>query len=141
MGEIVSESVALRRFQMGLASLFAIFALLLAALGIYGVVGYSVARRRAELGLRMALGAQVSDLRNLVLREGMSPVVVGWAAGVLASWAVGRLIRSLLFGVTALDPLTLAVVTVVVLLSAVLACYLPAARATKVDPTVTLRYE
>jgi predicted permease len=141
MGEIVSESVALRRFQMGLASLFAIFALLLAALGIYGVVGYSVARRRGELGLRMALGAKVSDLRNLVLREGMSPVVVGWGAGVLASWAVGRLIRSLLFGVTALDPLTLAVVTVVVLLSAVLACYLPAARATKVDPIVALRYE
>ena len=141
MGEIVSESVALRRFQMGLASLFASFALLLAALGIYGVVGYSVARRRAELGLRMALGAQVSDLRNLVLREGMSPVIVGWAAGVLASWAVVRLIRSLLFGVTALDPVTLASVTVVVLLSAVLACYLPAARATKVDPMVALRYE
>ena len=141
MGEIVSESVALRRFQMGLASLFAIFALLLAALGIYGVVGYSVARRRAELGLRMALGAQVSDLRNLVLREGMSAVVVGWAAGVLASWAVGRLIRSLLFGVNTMDPLTLAVVTVVVLQSAVLACYLPAARATKVDPMVALRYE
>ena len=141
MGEIVSESVALRRFQMGLASLFAVFALLLAALGIYGVVGYSVARRRAELGLRMALGAQVSDLRNLVLREGMSPVIVGWAIGVLASWAVGRLIRSLLFSVTALNPLTLAVVTVAVLLSAVLACYLPAARATKADPMVALRYE
>ncbi|HXZ19321.1 MAG TPA: FtsX-like permease family protein, partial [Candidatus Acidoferrales bacterium] len=110
-------------------------------LGIYGVVGYSVARRRAELGVRMALGAQVSDLRNLVLREGMSPVVVGWAAGVLASWAVGRLIRTLLFGVTALNPLTLAVVSVVVLLSAVLACYFPAARGTNVDPMVALRYE
>ena len=141
MTEIVSESVGVRRFQMGLASLFAIFALLLAALGIYGVVGYSVARRRQELGIRMALGAQGSDLRNMILLQGMSPVVVGWAAGVLAALVTGGVIRGLLFGVTAQDPVTIASVTLVVLVTAALACYIPARRATKVDPMVALRYE
>jgi putative ABC transport system permease protein len=141
MSEIVSESVGVRRFQLGLASLFAIFALLLAALGIYGVVGYSVARRRQELGIRMALGAQGSDLRNLVLLQGMSPVVLGWSAGVMAALATGGLIRSLLFGVGAQDPLTIVGVTLVVLVTAALACYIPARRAMKVDPMVALRYE
>ena len=141
MTEIVSESVGVRRFQTGLASLFASFALSLAALGIYGVVGYSVARRRQELGIRMALGARGSDLRNLVLLQGMWPVVVGWAAGVLAALVAGRVIRGLLFGVSAHDPLTFASVTLVVLVTAALACYIPARRATKVDPMVALRYE
>jgi len=141
MSEIVSESVGVRRFQMGLASLFAIFALLLAALGIYGVVGYSVARRRQELGIRMALGAQGSALRTLILLHGMSPVVVGWASGVLAALVAGRVIRGLLFGVSAQDPLTIASVTFVVLVTAALACYIPARRAMKVDPMVALRYE
>jgi putative ABC transport system permease protein len=141
MSEIVSESVGVRRFQMVLASLFAIFALLLASLGIYGVVSYSVARRRQELGIRMALGARDSDLRNLVLRQGMSPVVVGWAAGVLAALVAGGVIRGLLFGVTAQDPLTIVSVTLVVLATAALACYIPARRATKVNPMVALRYE
>ncbi len=141
MTEIVSESVGVRRFQMGLASLFAIFALLLAALGIYGVVSYSVARRRQELGLRMALGAQGSHLRNLVLLQGMSPVAVGWAAGVLAALVTGGVTRSLLFGVTAQDPLTLTSGSLVVLATGALACYIPARRATKVDPMVALRYE
>ena len=141
MSEIVSESVGVRRFQMGLASLFAVFALLLAALGIYGVVSYSVARRRQELGIRMALGARGSELRNLVLLQGLSPVVVGWAAGVLVALAAGGVIRGLLFGVTAQDPLTLASVTLVVLVTALLACYVPARRATTVDPMVALRYE
>jgi putative ABC transport system permease protein len=141
MAEVVSESVGVRRFQMLLASLFAIFALLLAALGIYGVVGYSVARRGQELGIRMALGARGSDLRNLVVRQGMSPVVLGWGTGVLSALAAGRLIRGLLFGVTAQDPLTIASVTLVVLVTAALACYIPARRATKVDPMVALRYE
>ncbi|MGO9642140.1 MAG: ADOP family duplicated permease [Candidatus Acidiferrales bacterium] len=141
MAEIVSESVGIRRFQMVLACLFAIFALLLSALGIYGVVGYSVARRRQELGIRMALGARGSDLRNLVLLQGMSPVVAGWAAGVLTALVAGRVMRGILFGVTAQDPLTIASVTLVVLVTAALACYIPARRATKVDPMVALRYE
>jgi predicted permease len=141
MDEIVSESVAVRRFQTGLASLFGVFALLLAALGIYGVVGYSVARRRQELGIRIALGARGSNLLNLVLRQGMSPVVLGWAAGAIAALGAAHVLRSLLFGVTAQDPLTIGSVTVVVLITALLACYIPARRAAKVDPMVALRYE
>lgn len=141
MQEVVSESVSVRRFQLGLASLFGLFALLLAAIGIYGVVGYSVARRRQELGIRMALGANRSDLRNLVLLQGMSPVVAGWIAGVAASFIAGVLIRSLLFGVTARDPVTIAIASIVVLATAAAACYFPARRAASVDPMVALRYE
>jgi len=114
---------------------------LLAALGIYGVVGYSVARRRQELGIRMALGARGSDLRNLVVLQGMRPVVIGWATGVLTALVAGRVIRGLLFGVSAQDPLTIASVTLVVLVTAALACYIPARRAMNVDPMVALRYE
>jgi putative ABC transport system permease protein len=141
MQEIVSESVSVRRFQLGLASLFGVFALLLAVLGIYGVVGYSVARRRQELAIRIALGAKRSDLRNLVLLQGMSPVVAGWMAGVAASFIAGVLIRSLLFGVTAQDPLTIGLTSIVVLATAAVACYVPARRAARVDPMLALRYE
>ena len=141
MGEIVSESVGVRRFQMVLASLFAFFALLLAAMGIYGVVAYSVAQRRRELGIRMAFGARACDLRNLVLLQGMSPVLGGWAVGVLAAVVAGRVIRGLLFDVTPQDPLTIASVTLAVLFTGALACYVPAARATMLDPIVALRYE
>ena len=116
--EIVEESVSVRRFQLGLTSLFGIFALLLAALGIYGVVGYSVARRRQELGIRMALGARGPDLFSLVLRQGMSPVIAGWFAGVVAALEVGNVIRSLLFGVSAHDPLTVVGATFLVLVTA-----------------------
>jgi putative ABC transport system permease protein len=141
MTEIVSDSVSVRRFQLGLACLFAAFALLLAALGIYGVVGYSVARRRLELGIRMALGARGPDLRKLVFLEGMSPVVTGWVAGTIAALFGGSLMSSLLFEVSPHDPLTIICVSVVVLASALLACYVPARRAAKVDPMVALRYE
>lgn len=94
MQEIISESLGVRSFQLTLASLFGFFALLLAALGIYGVVGYSVARGRQELGIRMALGANRSDLQNLVLLQGMSPVLADWIAGTAASGIAGFLIRS-----------------------------------------------
>jgi putative ABC transport system permease protein len=141
MTEIVSESVGVRRFELGLASLFGIFALLLAALGIYAVVGYSVASRRQEMGLRMALGARASNLRNLVLVQGMLPVTAGWVAGVLVALAAGSFMRSLLFGVSAHHPLTIGLISLVVLATSALACYLPARRAARVDPMVALRYE
>jgi predicted permease len=141
MAEIVSESVGVRRFQMVLASLFAVFALLLAALGIYGVVAYSVAQRRQELGIRMTFGARGPDLRNMVMLQGMLPVVAGWAAGVLAALVASRVIQGLLFGVTPRDPLTIVSVTLVVLFTGAVACYVPAARTTKLDPMAALRYE
>jgi predicted permease len=141
MTEVVTESVGVRRFQMSLVVLFALLALSLAAIGIYGVLAYSVEQRRQELGLRRALGAQVSDLRWMILRQGMSPVAIGLLCGTAASLLAGSLIRSLLYGVTASDPLTIATVALVVLAIALLACYLPARRSMTVDPMVALRYE
>jgi len=141
MPELVSESVAPRRFQMLLALLFALSALFLASLGIYGVIAYSVEQRRHELGIRAALGAQTSDLRWMVLRQGMTPAVAGLVMGVGASIITGRLIQSLLFGVSPFDLATLGIVAFVVVMVAVAACYVPARRATKVDPMVALRYE
>jgi len=141
MTDVVTESVGVRRFQMSLVVLFALLALSLAAIGIYGVLAYSVEQRRQELGLRRALGAQVSDLRWMILRQGMTPVAIGLLCGVAAALLAGSLIRSLLFGVTASDPLTIAIVALVVLAIALLACYLPARRSMSVDPMVALRYE
>ncbi|MBZ5553248.1 MAG: ABC transporter permease [Acidobacteriia bacterium] len=141
MMEVVSDSVATRRFQMVLVLLFAGCALFLAALGIYGVLSYSVERRRTELGIRMALGAQAHDLRRLVLRQGMAPVLIGLASGVVAALFLGRLVTSFLFGVRSYDPFTIALVTFVVILIAAAACYVPAFRTTRVDPMSALRYE
>jgi predicted permease len=141
MTEVVSQSVAPRRFQMGLLLMFGGCALFLAWLGIYGVIAYSVAQRHQELGIRTALGARFSDLQQMVLRQGMTPVLAGLAAGLFASLLTGRLIENLLFGVHSLDPLTLAVVALLVLAVALAACYVPAHRAAKVEPMVALRYE
>ncbi len=141
MSQIVSHSLDARRFPMFLAMLFALSSLLLASLGIFGVVGYSIEQRGQELGIRMALGAELQDLLRMVLRQGMAPVIVGLVAGVVAAIFAGRLIGSLLFGVSANDPLTLAAVTFVVVAVALVACYVPARRAMRADPMVTLRYE
>src|SRR5581483_5794327 len=141
MTEIVSESVSIRRFELALASLFGIFALVLAALGIYGVVGYSVASRRQEMGIRIALGARSSDLQSLIVLQGMLPVTIGWLGGILAAVAAGSFMRSLLFGVSAQSPLTIGCVSLVILATSALACFIPARRAAKVDPMVALRYE
>ncbi len=141
MGDVVSKSVDTRRFQMLLAMLFAVCALFLASLGIFGVVAYSVEQRRHELGIRLALGAQLANLRTMILRQGMAPVLAGLAAGVVASLFLGRLIAGLLFGIHAFDPLTFACVTLAVVIVALLACYIPARRAMRVDPMVALRYE
>jgi len=141
MEEIVSESVAQRRFQMSLVLLFAAAALLLASLGIYGVVSYSVAQRTNEMGIRMALGAQPGSIRRMVLGQSLLPVCGGLVAGVVASMALGRLLGSLLFGVSAWDPATIASVLILLITVAASATLPPVRRATGVDPASALRYE
>lgn len=141
MSRVVSESVDARRFQMSLAMSFALSSLLLSSLGIFGVVGYSIEQRRHELGIRIALGADLSDLLGMVLRQGMTPVVLGLAAGLAGAVFAGRLIGGLLFGVTSYDPLTLGIVAILIALVALLACYIPARRAMRLDPVVALRHE
>ncbi|MGH9640377.1 MAG: ABC transporter permease, partial [Bryobacteraceae bacterium] len=106
MHELVSDSLAQRKFQLELILLFAAAAMLLAGLGIYGVISYSVAQRTTEVGIRMALGAQASNIRGLILRQGLAPVLIGLAAGIAASFGVDRLLTSLLFGISSADPLT-----------------------------------
>jgi predicted permease len=141
MEQLIEGSVAQRRFQLGLVLLFALSALLLASIGIYGVVAESVAARTNEIGIRMALGAQGANIRRMVLREGLMPVAVGMAIGVVISLAMGRVLNSLLFEVRASDPLILLGAMLVMITVAIAACYLPARRASRVDPLVALRYE
>jgi ABC-type antimicrobial peptide transport system permease subunit len=141
MGEVVEESVAQRRFQMRVAMAFAAAAVLLAALGIYGVVAYAVALRRRELGIRMALGARAGEVRRLVLRQGLRPVVLGLCGGLLVAMAAGSLVRSLLFGVAATDVATLATVAITLGVVATLACLMPARSAAAIDPARVLRDE
>jgi len=113
----------------------------LASLGIYGVVSYSVAQRTNEIGIRMALGATRSNVRRLILRESLRPVLIGLVTGLFVSLVFGKLLSGLLFGVRATDPLTFASVSTIVIIVAIAASYLPAVRATRVDPLVALRYE
>jgi len=141
MDNIVSDSIAPRRFQLNLVLLFAAAAMLLATLGIYGVVSYSVAQRTNEMGIRMALGAQPGNIRRMVLGQSLLPVFAGLLAGVMASVALGRIMSSLLFGVRAWDPATISGVAAMLLGVAAAATYLPVRRATHVDPASALRYE
>jgi predicted permease len=141
MEEVISEAAAPRRFQMLLVLLFSVSALLLASLGIYGVVSYTVAQRTNEIGVRLAVGARGADVYRMVLRQGLAPVLVGLVAGVAGALALGRLLVSLLFEVSPADPLTISAVIVVLAGVATFACTAPALRATRVDPIVALRYE
>lgn len=139
MDGIISESVAPRRFQLTLVLFFAACALLLAALGIYGVVAYSIERRTTEIGLRMALGASSRSLIGMVMRQGLTPVLVGLLVGAAAAVALGRMLASLLFGVQASNPAVIAAVSAVLLVTGALACAVPARRATRIDPMLALR--
>ena len=141
MEEIISISLAERRFTMLVLILFAAAALLLAAVGIYGVVSYAVVRRTQEIGIRAALGASRQRIVGLVLRQGMKPVLIGMAVGVGAALVLTRFMVNLLYGVRPVDPLTLAAVTLLLGGIALLACYIPARRATAVDPVAALRCE
>jgi putative ABC transport system permease protein len=141
MGEIVDESVSSRRFQMALVLLFAVTALVLASLGIYGVVAYMVTQRRGEMGIRMALGAGAADVHRLVLGRGLAPVVAGLAVGAGLALLLGRIMGSLLFEVSVADPLTFLGVCAVLLSVAVAACMVPSLRAVREDPALVLRYE
>ncbi|HZS07528.1 MAG TPA: ABC transporter permease [Blastocatellia bacterium] len=141
MEEVMAQSLATRRLVLTLFSLFAVVALVLAAVGLYGVLAWSVTERTRELGIRIALGANRRDVLRLIVGQGMKLVLLGIVIGLVVALALNRLIEKLLFGVSATDPLTFAAIASLLTAVALAACYLPARRATKVDPMVALRYE
>jgi putative ABC transport system permease protein len=141
MDEWMTASASAPRYRTSLLTLFAIVALVLASTGIYGVMSYSVAQRTHEIGIRMAVGAGRSDVLKLVVRQGMTLVAIGLVIGLLGAFALTRVLSSVLYEITPKDPVTFIGVAVVLPLVALLACYLPARRATMVDPLIALRYE
>jgi putative ABC transport system permease protein len=141
MDDLLSDSVSPRRFSALLTGIFSILALLLAAVGIYGVMSYAVSQRTREIGIRMALGAQPGDIRSLIVGRGAKLATIGVALGLVGAFVLAKLLASLLFAVKPNDPLTFAGVALLLVATALLACYIPARRAMKVDPLVALRYE
>ena len=141
MDELLSGTVSPQRFSAALISILAGLALLLAAVGIYGVMSYMVGKRTHEIGIRMALGAQPGNVLRMVIREGMLLASAGIVAGIGGALGLTRLMASLLYGLSATDPATFAAVALLLALVALAACYIPARRAMKVDPMVALRYE
>jgi len=141
MSQVVAAGVQGREFQMALISCFALSALLLAALGIIGVLAYSVEQRTREFGIRSALGAQRSKLLLMIMRQGIWPVFLGVVAGIIVAFAAGTFVRGMVFGVSTFDPLTFVATSLLVIAVGLLAAYVPAMRATRIDPMVALRYE
>jgi ABC-type antimicrobial peptide transport system permease subunit len=141
MDSLISQSLARRQFSMILLLVFAGLALVLASVGVYGVISYVVAQRSAEIGLRIALGARPLDVFHLILGGGGKLAAIGISAGVAGALALTRLMSSVLYGISATDPATFLTVAVVFMLVALTACYVPARRASKVDPATALRYE
>jgi putative ABC transport system permease protein len=141
MEEMVADSGSLRRFDMWLIGAFAGLALVLAAVGIYGVMAYSVSQRTREIGIRIAMGAQQRNVLLLILGQGAKLALAGVVAGLIGAFALANVMASLLFGVSARDLATFSVVPWIVLMLILVGCYIPARRAAKVDPMVALRYE
>jgi putative ABC transport system permease protein len=141
MEQIMATVTVQPRFNMILLGIFAAIALVLAAVGIYGVLSYSVTQRTHEIGLRLALGAQQGEVLKLVVSQGMILALLGVAIGLAASFALTRLLTGLLYGVSATDPLTFIVIALLLTMVALMACWIPARRATKVDPMIALRHE
>jgi putative ABC transport system permease protein len=141
LDQLVAKSLGQRRFTLTLMVLFGVIALVLSAIGIYGVMAFAVTQRTQEIGIRMALGARATDVLKMVVGSGMLLAVIGVAVGLIGAFALTRLMASLLFGVSPTDLMTFGLVTAGLLIVALLACYIPARRATKVDPLVALRYE
>jgi ABC-type antimicrobial peptide transport system permease subunit len=141
MNQIADASVSSQRFTLFLIGLFAILALVLATIGMYGVISYSVSRRMPEFGMRIALGARPWDLLRLIVGQGLTLSLLGAAIGLLCAAAFTRLLGSLLYGVSAIDPVTFAAVALLALATTTLACYFPGSRATKADPMTSLRSE
>jgi putative ABC transport system permease protein len=139
--QVYSASLGSRRFNVILVGFFGVVALLLATAGVFGVMAYSVSRRTREIGVRVALGAHSGDVLRMILNQGLRTILIGVAIGIAGSLALTRTVESLLFGVTPTDPLTFGSVTLLLVAAALLACFIPARRATKVDPMVALRYE
>ena len=141
MERILSERVAQRQLNMLFLGLFAMAALILAAVGIYGVMSYAVTQRAHEIGVRMALGAQAGDVLRMVIWRGVSLTLIGVALGLAGALALTRVMKNLLFNVSATDPATLALIALLLVVVALIASYIPARRATKVDPLLALRHE
>jgi putative ABC transport system permease protein len=141
MERMMADSTSQRRFATILLGVFALVALILASVGLFGVMSYTVAQRRHEIGIRMALGAQTLDVLKLIIRQGMILVLTGVAIGLMAAFGLTRLMKAMLFGISETDTTTFVIIPLLLAVVAMLACYLPARRATKVDPLIALRSE